>query len=150
MNQLLVITQIAGRRCALSAHDVQSVIELAKPTPVPCTPDFIRGIAAMRSKTLTVVDCRLAIGFNADDFSTDHRAAAVQIDGHMYALLVDSIDEVTTSMSEPEHVAGGFGPEWTRVVSGMVETGTGPALWLDLGALVEGPKGAWESFDAAA
>lgn len=150
MNQLLVIAHIAGRRCALSANDVQSVIELTKPTPVPCTPDFIRGIAAMRSKTLTVVDCRLAIGLDASDFPTDHRAAAVQIDGHLYALLVDSIDEVTTSVSEPEQVAGGFGSEWSKVVSGMVETGTGPALWLNFDALVQGPKTAWESFDAAA
>ncbi len=150
MNELLVMAQIAGRRCALSATDVKSVIELADPTPVPSTPDFIRGIAAVRSKTLTVIDCRLAIGLDANDFPTDHRAAAVEIGGHVYALIVDAIDEVATSMSEPEHVAGGFGPEWSRVVSGMVETDNGPALWLNLEALVEGPKNAWESFDAAA
>ncbi|MEP0191772.1 MAG: chemotaxis protein CheW [Erythrobacter sp.] len=150
MNELLVMTQIAGRRCALSANDVKSVIELTDPTPVPCTPDFIRGIAAVRSKTLTVVDCRLAIGLNASDFPTDHRAAAVEIDGHMYALIVDAIDEVATSISEPEQVAGGFGPEWSRVACGMVETDNGPAIWLNLDALVEGPKVAWESCDAAA
>lgn len=150
MNHLLVMTQIAGRQCALSANDVQSVIELAPPTPVPCTPDFIRGIGAMRSKTLTVIDCRLAIGLNADEFPTDKRAAAVQIDGHMYALLVDTIDDVTTSISAPQQIPGGFGPEWSRVASGMVETGAGPALWLDLPTLVEGPSQVWESCDAAA
>lgn len=150
MNKLLLMTQIAGRSCALSANDVKSVIELADPTPAPCTPDFIRGIAAVRSKTLTVVDCRLAIGLNANDFPTDHRAAAVEVDGHMYALIVDAIEEVATSMSEPEQVAGGFGPEWSRVATGMAETDNGPAIWLDLEALVEGPKDAWENFDAAA
>ena len=60
--QLLVIAQIAGRRCALSANDVKSVIELGTVTPVPRAPDFITGITALRSQSLTVIDCRRALG----------------------------------------------------------------------------------------
>ena len=139
MNELMVLTQIAGRRCALHAHDVKSVIELGKITPVPQTPPFIAGITAMRSQALTVIDCRLALGFEKIDWATDERAAVIAVAGHSYALVIDAIEDITTCLSEPEQITGGFGPEWSRVATGMVETSSGPALLVDLHALIAGP-----------
>lgn len=140
MNDLLVMVQIAGRRCALHAGDVKSVIELGAITPVPRSPDFIAGITALRSQALTVIDCRLAIGFPELQWETDHRAAVVHVSGHSYALLVDAIEDITTGESAPEKVPGGFGEEWTRVATGMVETAMGPALLINLPALIAGPE----------
>lgn len=139
MNDLMVMTQIAGRRCALCAHDVSSVIELGTITPVPGTPDFIAGITALRSQALTVIDCRNALGFAESTWPTDSRAAVVNIGGHSYALVVDLIEDITTSVAQPEQVAGGFGAEWSRVATGMIETALGPALLLDLNELIAGP-----------
>ena len=139
MNDLLVMAQIAGRRCALPASDVKSVIELGAITPVPRSPDFIAGITALRSQALTVIDCRRALGFEPAQWSTDHRAAVVLIDGHSYALMVDAIEDIATGQSTPDDVPGGFGKEWTRVATGMVETAIGPALLIDLPALIAGP-----------
>lgn len=139
MNELMVLAQIAGRRCALHAHDVQSVIELGKVTQVPRTPDFIAGITALRSQALTVIDCRLALGFKTLEWSTDERAAVVQVGGHSYALVIDAIEDITTSLDEPRQITGGFGPEWSRVATGMIETSSGPAMLIDLTALIAGP-----------
>ncbi|MBV7265036.1 chemotaxis protein CheW [Erythrobacter ani] len=139
MNELMVMTQIAGRRCALPAHDVKSVIELSTITPVPQTPEFIAGITAMRSQALTVIDCRLTLGFEQTDWETDNRAAVISIGGHFYALLIDAIEDITTTTGEPGQVSGGFGPEWSRVAKGMIETASGPALLIDLHALIAGP-----------
>jgi purine-binding chemotaxis protein CheW len=138
-SQLLVIAQIAGRRCALSALDVKSVIELGIVTPIPRTPDYIAGITALRSQALTVIDCRLAIGLSADAWPTDHRAAVVSEGGHAYALMVDGIEDITTAIGEQGQVPGGFGAEWSRVATGMIETQIGPALLIDLAALLAGP-----------
>lgn len=139
MNDLLVMAQIAGRRCVLQAGDVKSVIELGAITPVPRSPDFIAGITALRSQALTVIDCRLAIGFSELHWETDHRAAVVLVAGHSYALMVDAIEDITTAESTPESIPGGFGEEWTRVANGMIETSMGPALLIDLPALIAGP-----------
>ena len=140
MNDLLVMAQIAGRRCAFHAHDVQSVIEIGTITPVPRTPDFIAGITAMRSQALTVIDCRRAIGFDPGQWSLDHRAIVVAVAGYSYALRIDSIEDITTGVAEPDSVPGGFGAEWTRVASGLIETRVGPALLIDLSALIAGPE----------
>ncbi len=138
MNELLVMSQIAGRRCAFRANDVQSVIEIGAITPVPRTPDFITGLTAMRSQALTVIDCRRAIGFDPASFATDHRAIVVTIAGYAYALRIDAIEDITSSVSEAKEVPGGFGPEWSRVATGLVETRAGPALLIDLGAIIGG------------
>ena len=140
MSDLLVMAQIAGRRCALHAGDVKSVIELGAITPVPQSPAFIAGITALRSQALTVIDCRLAIGFTDIAWTTDHRAAVVNVSGHSYALMVDAIEDIATAQSAPDTVPGGFGEEWSRVATGLVETAIGPALLIDLTALISGPE----------
>ena len=147
---LLVITLIAGRRCAFSALDVKSVIDLGLVTPIPRTPDYIAGITALRSQTLTVIDCRRALGLAADAWPTDHRAAVVAQGGHAYALMVDGIEDITTAVGEAGQVPGGFGPEWSRVAAGMVETMIGPALLINLPALLAGPGGAQGEIQSAA
>lgn len=149
INHLLVMAQIAGRRCALSALDVKSVIEIGAVTPIPRTPDHIAGITALRSQALTVIDCRLALGLAGHDWPTDHRAAVVAEGGHAYALIVDAIEDITTAIGEPGEVPGGFGPEWSRVATGMIETMIGPALLINLAALLAGPETARHEIEAA-
>lgn len=140
MNDLLLIAQIAGRRCAFPAQDVQSAIEIGTITPVPTAPAFISGITAMRSQTLTVIDCRRALGFDPDQWSMDHRAIVVSVDGYPYALRIDAIEDITSGVDEATDIPGGFGPEWSRVATGLVETRTGPALLINLSALISDPE----------
>lgn len=138
MNSLLVMALIAGRRCAFLAPDVQSVIEIAAVTPIPRTPRYIAGLTAMRSQALTVLDCRTAMGFDADSFATDHRAIVASFRGDSYALRVDAIEDICTAMSEPGSVPGGFGKQWSRVSKGLIETRVGPALLLNLEKIIDG------------
>ena len=139
MNQLLLMCTIAGRRAALPASDVQSVIEVDDITPIPGTPDFILGLTALRSQALTVIDCSLALGLDATCAAPDRRAAVVEVDGHLYALLVDDAHDVGEPTSEPVQVPGGFGEGWQRAACGMVETASGPTLLIDTPQLICGP-----------
>ncbi len=153
IGNLFVIVQIAGRRCALSALDVKSVIELGVITPVPRTPEYIAGITALRSQALTVIDCRLALGLQGEAagqiWPTDNRAAVVAEGGHAYALMVDTIEDITTAVGEPGQIPGGFGAEWSRVATGMIETMVGPALLIDLSTLLAGPDIVRHDIEAA-
>lgn len=150
IGELLVVARVAGRACAFSALDVKSVIEIGTVTPIPRSPAWIAGITALRSQALTVIDCRRAIGLAETEWPTDHRAVVIALGGHSYALRVDAIDDITTAASEAGQVPGGFGAEWSRVATGMVETMAGPALLVDLAALLAGPDGARHEIEAAA
>ena len=140
MNQLLLMCLIAGRRAAIPAVRVLSVIEIEAVTPIPVTPDFIIGLTALRSQALTVIDCRVSLGFPASERVLGSRAAVVEHEGHRYALLVDEAFDVTESLSEPVQVPGGFGEDWRRAAKGMVETEGGPALLVDVEQLLLGPN----------
>ena len=112
MSQLLVVVQIAGRRCALGAHDVKSVIELGAITPVPAHRRFHRRDSPRcAARSLTVIDCRRALGFDAALWPTDDRAAVVGSGGHSYALMVDGIEDITTATGEsPVRFRAAFRP----------------------------------------
>ncbi|QZD90327.1 chemotaxis protein CheW [Qipengyuania aurantiaca] len=139
MNELLLMCTIAGRRAAIPAIEVQSVIEVENITPIPGTPDFILGLTALRSQALTVIDCSLALGLEETAEHSERRAAVVEIEGHLYALLVEEAHDVGEARSEPVAVPGGFGEGWQRAARGMVETDGGPTLLVDIGQLISGP-----------
>lgn len=139
MKELVLLAEIAGRRCAFRAADIGSVIDLAEITPVPRAPSFVLGLAALRSQALTVIDCRRAIDAATDGDPADIRSPVVQVDGHSYALRLDRVDDVASARGEPMEIPGGFGPQWSRVAHGMIETDRGPALLIDVGALIAGP-----------
>ena len=90
MNEMLLVVMLAGRRAALPAIEVNSVIELAEVTPVPRAAAHVTGLAALRSRPLTVIDCTAALGIAtaAADWRRQ-RAVVVEHEGHLYGLLVD-------------------------------------------------------------
>ena len=94
MTQLLLMCLIAGRRAAIPTSRVLSVIEIEAVTPIPLTPDFIVGLTALRSQALTVIDCRVSLGFEPSAGVIGSRAAVIEHEGHRYALLVDEAFDV--------------------------------------------------------
>ncbi|MEO9463764.1 MAG: chemotaxis protein CheW [Marinomonas sp.] len=130
MTEVLILTQIAGRACALRASDVETVIEIDAITPVPRAPKHIAGLTTLRSQALTVIDSRVVIGEMPSAYPTDNRAVVFRTDGHSYALRVDALHDVDEMLSQPEQITGGFGAVWSRLAEGMVETQAGPALLL--------------------
>lgn len=140
MSQLLLMCMIAGRRAGIPAQAVQSVIEIEDITPIPRTPPFIEGLTALRSQALTVISCTRALGLDDDREARGRRAAVVDIAGHLYALMVDEAFDVAMPLSDPATIPGGFGPGWEAVAQHMVETEGGPALVIDIEALVRGPQ----------
>ena len=141
MSELLLIVTIAGERVALPSAAVESVVEIDALTPVPRAAPHVAGLSALRSRVLTVIDCRRSLELGETESSDAVReAAVVELDGHHYALIVDSVEDVVEAISEPVHVRAAMGPGWERVSSGMVETEAGPLLLIDVGALIGGTE----------
>lgn len=141
MNELLLIVSIADSRVALPAAAVESVVELEALIAVPRAPAHIAGLSALRSRVLTVIDCRRSLDLGATDLTSEgiHEAAVVEIEGHHYALTVDAVEDVMESLSEPTPVRAPMEAGWERVSKGMVETEEGPMLLVDIEKLIAGP-----------
>ena len=140
MSNLVVMLEIAGRSAALRTAEVQSVVELDTVCCVPGAPDFVLGLTALRSSTLTVIDAAAAIGLRPHGPpETGARAVIVDHAGHRYALVVDVIDDVAEALCDPAPVPGEAGPGWQRASEGLIETDRGPALLIALATLLAGP-----------
>lgn len=141
MNELLLVVTIAGERVALPAVAVESVVELDTLIPVPRAAPHVAGLSALRSRVLTVIDCRRSLELGASDSSGSVReAAVVEFDGHHYALIVDAVEDVVESTSDPAPIRAAMGPGWERVSLGMAETECGPLLVVDVPGLISGAE----------
>ena len=141
MSELLLVVTIAGERVALPANAVESVVELDTLIPVPRAAPHVAGLSALRSRVLTVIDCQRSLEAGVTDCSDGIReAAVVELDGHHYALLVDLVEDVVDSRSEPAPVRAAMKAGWERVCTGMVETEQGPLLLVDVAALIAGAE----------
>ncbi len=141
MTGLLLVVRIAGQRVALVAELVDSVVELDVLVPVPRAAPHVAGLSALRSRVLTVIDCirSLDLGQTIDSGGL-REAAVVGVDGHFYALLVDTIEDVVEAMSEPLPIRAAMDAGWARVARGVVETATGPLLLIDVAGLLAGSE----------
>jgi purine-binding chemotaxis protein CheW len=141
MNELLLIVRLAGDRVAFQAASVESVVELDTLISVPRAPAHVAGLSALRSRVLTVIDCRqsLELGSTPLDDGAIHEAAVIEYDGHHYALTVDAVEDVVEAQSDLSPVRGAMAAGWARVARGMVETEEGPMLLVDVAALIIGP-----------
>ena len=140
MNEMLLVVMLGGRRAALPAVEVNSVIELGEVTPVPRAAPHVAGLAALRSRPLTVIDCAAVLGTGAGSADWHkQRAVVVEHEGHLYGLLVDAANDIVAATGELDALGADPGPGWQRIAHGRVESETGVLLLLDIAALVAGP-----------
>lgn len=138
MDRSLLLVSIGGERAAIDAAVIRSVVELEAVTPVPCAPAHIAGLAALRSRAMTVVDCRRALELPAAE-GESRLAVVVELDDFLYALTVDSAEDVVPLETEPSEIRADLLPGWARASLGLAETSSGPVLLLDPARLIEGP-----------
>lgn len=139
MTELLLIVTLAGERITIPAADVESVVELDSLIPVPRAAPHVAGLAALRSRVLTVIDCFASLELKPSDRQGAQEAIIVEADGHPYALLVDSVEDVIEVSGEVRPVRTSLKDGWRRVARGMVEIGGDLVLLVDTDALLAGP-----------
>ncbi|HEY0044518.1 MAG TPA: chemotaxis protein CheW [Allosphingosinicella sp.] len=142
MDNLLLIVTLAGSRVAMRASEVDSVVEIESLTGAPRTAPHVAGLAALRSRVLTVIDCRAALEFGGYSETRTGDAVMALVEGHPYALLVDSVEDVVEAESALKPVCTTLSGGWGRVAAGMVEAEGDLLLLVDVARLIAGPAAA--------
>jgi purine-binding chemotaxis protein CheW len=139
MTELLLIIRLAGQRVAIAAEDVESVVEVEGLTPIPRAAHHVAGLAALRSRVLTAIDCLASLELGSSAVSGPRDAIVVEMDGYPYALLVDSVEDVLEYGGDVRPVRTALDPGWRRVAKGVVDVEGDLLLLVDTGALLGGP-----------
>lgn len=141
MERLFLLVRIAGQRVALPSAEIDSVVEVEAITPVPRGAPHIAGLAALRSRVLTMISGEAALGLPAVPLDPDelHHAAVVTCEGHLYGILVEEVEDVVTIDAPAAPLRAGLATGWARVSSGMLEHEGEALLLVSTAALVAGP-----------
>ncbi len=137
MNTLFLIAHIAGRAVAIDSAQVESVVDIGTVIPVPRTGGQVLGLAALRSRVVTVIDTRAALNVPAGAVPAT-RAVITAVEGHHYAVLVDSLEDVAPFDLLPLSSGIVLDGGWRAAGCGIVEQDGEPLLVIDLRALLPG------------
>lgn len=141
MSELYLLAHIAGRAVAIESATVESVVDIGTVTPVPLAAGAVRGLATLRSRVVTVIDTHRALGGCPAD-KPPRRAIVSPIEGHHYAFLVDSIEDIVGFDLQPLASGVLLDDAWGRAARGLVDRGGEPVLVIDLATLVPGAMAA--------
>jgi len=149
VSELFLLAQVAGRGVAIAASQVDSVVDIGEVTAIPCAAPWVRGLAALRSRVVTVVDTAAALGLplarrGSSGGGGAARAVISLVDGHYYALLMDELEDVGPFERRSMSSGVALTDRWERAAGGWVERDGEPLLVLDPAGLLGG------AMDAAA
>jgi len=137
MTKLFLIARIAGRPVAIDSDQVDSAVDVPEITPIPGAGDAVYGLAALRSRVVTVINTCIALGLPPLPHPPQ-RAVITRIDGHHYAITVDQLEDVAPfdllPLAEGVAIEGG----WARAAAGLIVRDGDPMLAIDLRALIPG------------
>jgi len=98
-SNLYLLCRVGSTDLAFPAENIEAVVRVRSVVPTPGAPPCVSGLAAIRSRLLTLIDSAVVAGEAAGDPAF---MAIITIDGHGYGLLLDAIEDVVAlPPSEP-------------------------------------------------
>jgi len=88
---------------------VREIIGVMTITPVPQSPDYIKGVINLRGKVIPVVDLRLKFGFPEKEYTKETCIIVVEVNNVLTGIIVDTVSEVLDIAAENMEPAPHFG-----------------------------------------
>lgn len=89
----LISFEIAGQAFCIDVRAVREIRGWTPATPVPQTPEYIRGVINLRGAVIPVIDLRCRLGLGRTEVSSRHVIVVIQPEEGVAGLLVDGVQE---------------------------------------------------------
>src|SRR5512136_297554 len=128
---------LAGEEYGIGILKVREIIGMMSITPVPQTPEFVKGVINLRGKVIPVIDLRLRFGLDATSYTERTCIIVVEIRGESgsvpMGIVVDAVSEVLNIRGADIENTPTFGVKLnTDFILGMAKTGGGVKILLDI------------------
>jgi purine-binding chemotaxis protein CheW len=136
--------ELASEEYGIEILKVREIIGLLSITPVPRTPEYVRGVINLRGKVIPVVDLKIKFGMERSDDTRETCIIVVEVSNAgsnvLTGILVDRVREVLDIKSENIEDAPEMGDGIdTNFIKGMGKTGDRVSILLDIdGVLTNG------------
>ncbi len=112
---------------------VREINRVAEITPVPKTPEFVRGVMNLRGRIIPVVDLRLKFGFEKCENTRDTCIVVIEAEVGMVGLVVDSVREVVDLAKEQIQTPPQLGkPGETSFIQGLGKINDNVIILIDV------------------
>jgi len=116
---------------------IKEIIGMMPITPVPRTPECVKGVINLRGKVIPVIDLRLKFGMAEIGYTDRTCIIVVEVEGDsgtlLVGILVDSVSEVLNIKGDHIEDTPTFGTGLsTDYISGMAKTEGGVKILLDI------------------
>lgn len=117
--------------------NVREIIGMMKVTPIPRTPEFVRGVINLRGKVIPVVDLRTRFGLEHRETDDRTPIVVVELDGVsgliQIGIVVDAVSEVMQVTSDNIQETPSFGVDVdTDFILGIARHNEGIKTLLDI------------------
>lgn len=133
---LYLLCRIGATSVAFPAAAIEAVVKATSIVAIPGAPAAVRGLAAIRSRLLTVIDCAFIVDrpHGADGFM-----AIITVSGHGYGLLLeDVIDVVELEAVQPLPCSPQ--PAWQKLQPMLADYAGEPVLVIDSDRFIDIPQ----------
>ncbi len=128
---------LAGEEYGLEILRVREIIGMMDITPVPRTPQFVRGVINLRGNVIPVIDLRLKFEMPAAERTDETCIIVVDVEQVEMGIVVDKVEEVLDIIAEDIEPAPSFGVTVdTHFILGMGKTDNRVTILLDIGSVL--------------
>lgn len=101
--------QLMAEQYGVPIESVREINRVGEITPVPRTPEFVKGVMNLRGKIIPVINLRVRFGMPSQDYTRDTCIIVIDTDFGQVGMIVDAVKEVADleqNQIEPAPVLG--------------------------------------------
>ncbi len=116
----LLIFKLSKRRYAIPISDVSQIIEARPATPIPHSPDYVKGIFSLRGRIVLVLDGAARLGLGEDGAGEGAKVVVLDLGEELFGLYAHAIEQVVeVDLSSLEPPPESFLPMEQEFVEGV-------------------------------
>ncbi len=128
---------LAEEEYGLEILKVREIIGIMDVTPVPRTPEFVKGVINLRGKVIPVVDLRLKFGMEEIERTEETCIIVVDVRGIEMGIVVDKVSEVLDIPGKDIEDSPSFGTNVnTEYILGMGKANDKVTILLDIAKVI--------------
>lgn len=92
----LIAFRLGGQEFCVDIMSVRDIRGWTQTTPLPHSPDYVKGVINLRGSVLPVIDLAARLGFRTTEPTARHVIIVTQVENQSVGLLVEAVSDILT------------------------------------------------------
>jgi purine-binding chemotaxis protein CheW len=145
--------ELCGEKYALDINLAREIVEMMPITPIPCSPDYLRGIMNLRGEITNIINITTILGLPAQEEDSGNKIIVLSAEatgGENIGVIVDDVQSVIQiNERDVEHLGDGLSSQSSMHIKGIIKIGSRGldkksegdekdlVIWLDMLKVIE-------------